>query len=124
MTDLIARLEVAEGPSRKLDWDIASEFGFKQGRTTIPLRVWRGGMPSDLPRYTESIDAALSLLPKGHMWTVGFQNVGDTKHYVGPVSYCWRPRNTKHLHSTRAFTPALALLIAILKARQGIDRKG
>lgn len=102
MTDLITRLESADGPSRELDAEIAVVCGIDIGRSK--------GDPNDhrLPAYTASIDAALTLVPEGRhteieIWTDGrgraeFNGVGTTCGAWGR-------------------TPALALAAAALKAR-------
>ncbi|MFC3072401.1 hypothetical protein [Shinella pollutisoli] len=58
LSSLIARLEAAEGPSRKMDTEIAMALGI------IPDREWWSidYLKSDvIGRYTISIDAAVSL---------------------------------------------------------------
>ena len=61
--NLIERLEQAERPSRHLDWDIAVAFGLKN-KADRP-GMWNGvdqmAFVKGLPRFTASIDAALTL---------------------------------------------------------------
>lgn len=104
MDDLIARLEKATAPSRRLDAEI--------------IAVIKGGAPEDyeatswaLPRLTESLDAALTLVPEGcdaavHVYPDGCGNA-HVYRMDDPPSEMAEGRN-----------PALALCIAALKARQ------
>lgn len=124
MQDLIERLEKLMGPDRDMDSAIAGAVGiipagfehiYKRvpggGRWTAqePYRTW------DAPEYTASIDAALTLAPKG------FQSYVDTGvgAFQGDAHACvW----TDHPHrisggARQAFSPAIALCIAALKAR-------
>lgn len=110
MKDLIERLEKAMGPDRELDGAI---FCACVPRMAECWPHWskqeRLNMP---PRYTSSIDAALTLVPTidGERldWLVGF----DDDVAIADVS---RP------HDERKFQPgsmpAIALCIAALKAR-------
>src|SRR5688500_13218956 len=70
LIELRDRLQKATGPKRRLDADIASAGGWKavqkQGRHT----GWHGRRPrsshtAEIPRYTASLDAAVTLVPGG-----------------------------------------------------------
>lgn len=97
MNDLITRLESADGPDRELDAMI-------QHRITSGVGC---GAAQDAPRYTASIDAALTLVPDGWDWEL-------------------YPREAALIHPdlpgadvfADAATPALALCIAALRAHQ------
>ena len=92
MTDLdglIAKLEAATEGSLELDCDIEE----------IVFSVTRGNPP----RYTTSIDAALTLVPSGERWEVGFCGAA-VESSGGPI---------RSVHAE----PAIALSIAALKAR-------
>lgn len=69
-----------------------------------------------LPRYTTSLDAAVSLVPEGWgvkaEWNMGYGTAVTVGH-VGPNKLYDRPD-----HWATAATPALALCIAALKARR------
>ncbi len=95
ITELIAALEAAEGPSRVLDYKIAKEVN-----------------PTRHLLYTSSIDAALTLVPRGRLWSIGC--------LVKAPGYVVVLDNDKRSH--RGATPALALCIACLSARQ--DQSG
>lgn len=70
LSSLIARVEQASGPDRKLDALIAKELGFTEqsgtnGATGRFVHNWtdpRGTFVADIPAYTASIDAAMSLV--------------------------------------------------------------
>ena len=77
LSDLIARLEKATGPDRQLDCEIAEALGhsivWKQANYTMeafPAILWRkphpyAGMKEPCPKWTSSIDAAMTLVPEG-----------------------------------------------------------
>ena len=74
MTDLIARIESADGPSRELDEAIERAVG----RYTAFQHYTLGDddTPDYVPtRYTASIDAALTLVPEG--WSVHLHTSED-----------------------------------------------
>lgn len=60
LSDLISRLERASGPDRELDGAIAEAIGL-----SVPHDP--AGWP---PRYTSSLDAAVTLVPDGCQWTI------------------------------------------------------
>ena len=114
MTDLIKQLEAATEGSRNLDAAIAE------------VAVWHPGRAEELQEaghafydtaksmcacYTTSIDAALTLVPEDFSWrlqqTLG--KPGGMAALVGPDDQV----GDYHIGAT----PALALCIAILKAR-------
>lgn len=92
MTDLAARCQTAEGPGRALDVGIAEFMGKvlmpwhaiaqddgcfmrRVGDTWLEITHSKvsGMWPTDryIPRYTASIDAALTLIPDGMWWLIG-----------------------------------------------------
>lgn len=136
--DLITRLESADGPSRELDAAIATLLGICLHPNTIYTGAqsdtgfscadcgadsW-GNRSKDghnrrlhdqVPTYTASIDAALTLVPEGwtyegrqgpsgfpHMWTLSTIKCGDVRYTTA---------------TGRARFAALALAAAALKAR-------
>lgn len=108
--DLIAKLETAEGPSRELDFAIAAAVGWPDAPYS----------KQHARRYTESTDAALTLVPEGWQWKVGFQKTLAEK--ATPIAMVYAPDKTgafdERLRAYVAATPALALCIAALKARE------
>ena len=102
MSELIERIEASSEGSRELDKKLCAIY---LGHP-VPL-----GCP--IPRYTTSIDAALTLVPAGFDWRVG--------HYAGHPN-AGAVVATPEIEATRcdAATPALALCAAALKAREWV----
>lgn len=98
MSDLIERLEKATGPDRQLDAAISEAL------TGIPEKIAFEHPNFVPPRYTASIDAALTLVP-GSMVSLRFQRTGQTWG-------CYL-----NGRDTNATAPAIALCIAALRAR-------
>jgi hypothetical protein len=99
MSDLINRLEAATGPDRKLEWAIWEHFNVELKNDFARAFV---------PRYTESLDAALTLMPEGYRWELGVHP------NLGFCAEVW----TDLVHRGFGSIPAIALLIAILRARE------
>lgn len=102
--ELIEALEKATGPCIMLEQEIS---------------IWRyaqEGLPAPpIPRpYTASLDAALSLVPEGWEWIVFGAGGADVWH-VGNDAVLHR------IDETYAATPAIALCIAALRAREASD---
>lgn len=99
-SELIAALEKATGPSRDLDEQIADAF-----------------LPSGwlAPRFTASIDAALTLVPDNAFWSLSVPKQPDMsgKRYWASL-HAGKP-------GARGATPAIALCIAALKAMEATD---
>jgi len=111
MNDLIERIEAASAPDREID-----------------LLIMRyaeniGGPAENALPYTESVDAALTLVPEGEFWKIGNDGEGaDPSDYAAAVTCTWWPNGRKaspHMRTLRATatTPALALSAAALKSR-------
>ena len=116
MEKLIERLEAATGPDRELDAAILVQT--RVGWSDRQYWNWRGCLPKgdeantelDYARdraknFTSSIDAALTLVPKGDDWKVGFNG----------HAHAWAKTGIAGMAT--ATTPALALCIAALRAR-------
>jgi hypothetical protein len=108
LLSLISRLEAAKEGSRELD----QEIWFNH--------VWEGqGDERDVPAYTSSVDAALSLVPEG--WS--FYRLDQYSNGPDPI-WGWGAQLRCHANpevglaigETRASMP-LALCIASLRAR-------
>ena len=110
MKELIERIEGAEGPSRELDAEIA----LTQGWSELPGDNWCGPEGQiAVPRYTASLDAAMSLVPEGMQWRV------DSHHNIaGVFEYPTDPETGPYCveHEGEGLTPALALCAAALRA--------
>ena len=96
MTDLATRIEQAEGPSRELDAEIATIFGWTPAHDLV------------CPAYTASLDAAMTLVPDGTNVHAVILDKGLTRIELNGT--------TKYL-KVDAATPALALCAAALRAR-------
>lgn len=120
MTDyaaLIERLELAEGPDRKLDRAIAIKFGWRDMGAAWAMPGETHGSVLTFPAYTgPGIDAALAQVPgyarflkieqRTESWFAGFE-VDRSPFYFGGI----------------AKTASNALLIAIFRARQHMETK-
>jgi hypothetical protein len=98
--NLVERLKTADVPDRSLDWEIHLRNG-----------LYGVGAYGDHPHYTESLDAAISLIPEGYVW--------DVNHW-GMVQLYWRedlPGAARaFLVSDRERRPAIAVCIAAMRA--------
>ena len=106
MKDLIERLEKATGPGRSLNLAIAEAV---KGPPPEGFKVW-----PICENYTASLDAALTLVPESR-WLVG-----AGAPYTSPwANVRCGEDDTIHVY---AATPAIALCIAALKARDFAER--
>jgi hypothetical protein len=112
--NIIAKLEAATGPNRNLDALIADAIG-------LPVPNDPAGWPL---RYSESIDAALTLVPEGWAWSVREGGCYATGKKLLPRAELAEPIETEFgpgvgvRAQNNAATPAIALCIAALKVRQ------
>jgi hypothetical protein len=108
MTDsLLSRLRSLTAPSREIDAEIALANGWQ---ATFAHTVWMSPdkqLDHEPPRYTESLDAALTLKPADCRW-----KVGDWYNAYADITLA----NGVKLRAD-ASNPAIALLIAIMKAK-------
>ena len=106
---LVERVEQAAGPDRDIDFAVAAAVGWPDSPHSH----------QHARRYTEHLDAAVSLVPEGHGWHI--QNNPS-------VGACWAAvSSTRHAlpwgcGMRRAATPALALCAAALRARMESER--
>lgn len=130
---LIERLEKASGPDRDLDGAIAVAVGPWTERHGLP-GPWVSKGPNhainEAPHFTASLDAALTLVPEG--WIVVSMKNGDLdrKYYDIRASTKWSVIIARNGHKLEApsevltfpsathESPAIALCIAALKARE------
>lgn len=111
LSALIARLEAAEVGSHELDKAVAIACGSS-------IQVWAetasdGTFLGSVRAYTTSLDAALALAERVlEGWQVGMWTT--KQNAVGSVL-----RDDGGAFDATAATPALALCIAILRAKQG-----
>lgn len=116
MTDLIERLEAATGPCRELDRAIAEALGWSG---ICSPNVTFGNRPDGsrwiVPRFTASIDDALTLVPEGWGYTLCDPRDGKGR----PWAKLFPPNRLAEVQPTFASTTRLALCSAALKARGG-----
>lgn len=124
LIELAERCEKATGPDRELDqelfdllWPLRSLNGltWREGGT-------RGILTSDAltPRYTSSLDAAMSLVPEG--WLIEKQGEYPFPDDESRPFFCRvRPRHVgkadQAIHVMDVATPALALTAAAIRSR-------
>ncbi len=129
MNTLIAELEAATEGSMELDvavcpyrtkWhDNCEDWMFEEPDLS--------GAWNAIPAYTTSLDAALTLVPEGWEWLV---RGGDDENFANvtrggvPVMMEGRQINPDwQRNPVYAHSPALALCIAALRARQAMEKK-
>lgn len=74
LKDLIARLEAADGPDREIDAAISYSLLADPSKCMFPdQKRWVAAAVEqrwNVPRFTASLDAALTLMPKGALWSI------------------------------------------------------
>ncbi|HXT81417.1 MAG TPA: hypothetical protein VN702_17775 [Acetobacteraceae bacterium] len=115
LTEIIARLEAATGADRRLDAEIARAIGcqVRQWNSATNWQWIAGTEWERLPFFTASVDAALTLIPPAHDWSLHCDN-GEAVAGCMPAS-----EEGCDWSNCSGPTPAiaLALCIAALKAR-------
>lgn len=140
MTDLLKRLEEAEAGSRELSDAVLLACGwtFYQGGVQMAITgaggglvdVWTPPNPTgesprlysgDRPSPTQSLDDALGLVPEG--WIVGNLGQKDSMgwHCELKKGYQTSYSGVEIGHNIKS--PALALCIAVLKAREAEEER-
>ncbi len=126
LDEIIEKLEKATGPDRLLDYAI------EHPREEQPVQAFSRYFPAYclsyvefadgfrkkieyIPRYTASIDAALTLVPDGCLFVLD-QNMPSLREGL-TYANIRRPGTELTLSYSMANTPALALCIAALRAR-------
>lgn len=120
LSDLIARVDAATGANRELDRAIATwQFPHLAECERWPHGGWHSpawGLIAPPEHYTASIDAALALVERVLPgWFVGLQQnrwVGDERRWTAYITL------DADEHEATTYTPALALLAALLRALQ------
>ncbi|MCJ2007204.1 hypothetical protein [Methylobacterium sp. J-092] len=119
MRELLARVEVAEGPDRDLDREIHMVLGFAMGKVlhggTDTMPLWNA--------YTGSIDAAVALVERtlpGAVWHV-MTDYGDlNRAKIGPMgrpnASVYRVEDRTDFSFGDGDTPPLAICAALLTA--------
>lgn len=107
LLELADRCEAATGPDRELDAEIHDAV------FPITLELPR------YPRYTVSLDAAITLVPERWHWSVYDTNgVDKAAAQLEPPEYSFCPINGE------AKTPALSFCAAALRARAILEGEG
>lgn len=121
---MLNRVLEGEGPDRELDAEIARLLlppdadAVTRSRHGWSYRVfgpdgWDDEWLENKP-YTESLDAALTLVPKGWGWGAAM------RHWLTPVGAAgsvWQAGQPRATFTADAATPPRALIAACLKAR-------
>ncbi len=121
MKDLIARLENATGPDRKIDGDIAVLLGrhpltYRRGKPDWQQHCWFGHGPTwECAEYTNSIDAALTLVPEHYSYEL-VQSAVVPPRLARAQLWDWR-RSTTAWKSEGNRPLAICICIAALRAR-------
>ena len=140
---LIERLENATGPDRELDCYIFAAINpqwsdedvknillkpylvckYGEDKCCTPQHQIEDGLNADhlanVPHYTSSIDAALTLVPEGCVWALNFASMasimrpGKSGVLDGEIIGQW-PRDNSE--ADKPVSPAIALCIANLRA--------
>lgn len=128
LAELIAKVEKASGPSREIDarlWCSMSGYDWRGGDSFNPSTVFwldqgrRGNAPvRNIAQYTASLDAVVALVEKELPgWACGFDGGPKTKiAFVDPRDFADRFLGARF--TAEGPTPALALLLALLRAKQ------
>ena len=130
MTELIAKLEAVPSGSKELDADVADAVGvMSRSRRTASGkskgREWfvdaHGSVQTwaqDPPGFTQSLDAALTLVPEEYWWgiqhSLGGQGTGKEIYHA--TVHTW-VSDTSYKFWGISMVPAIAFTIAALKAR-------
>lgn len=115
MQHLIDKLNAAAGPDQALDLEIARAVG------AVTLHKVEADEPAveSAPRYTGSLDAAVTLIPEGYFWLAGHGR--DSPHEPLGGAQVIDPESDEDIGEGEASTVPLAICIAALSARQLLD---
>lgn len=132
---IVERLAKASGPDRELDAELfnLSAYALQWDRGAIQLekrqdrfddgwytvRADKGSdddYPEKLPRYTKSIDAALTLVPEGYTVETHFSVPQDSENTVMLWKHHALPKDGLDVRG-KGKSPAIALCVAALRAR-------
>jgi hypothetical protein len=133
---LADRVEAASGPDRELDALIAIQVawrweGWAEGDIAVEESARKFGVEyvvdrvanshksiwKLLPRYTASLDAAMTLVPEGWDWALYTGADGRCEAGCAPADTDPEGCRTADSDQSLAATPALALTAAALRAR-------
>lgn len=110
---LIERVETTAGPDRDIDFAVAAAVGWPDSPHSH----------QHARRYTEHLDAAVSLVPEGKFWMVGYGRMRRNEPLGGATIYYGKGLAIgTMIAEAEAATPALALCAAALRARMESER--
>lgn len=118
LDDLIAKLEAATGPSRELDSAIAAALGVdgwtaEEWDAVIADPEIENPEIGSAPRFTRSIDAALTLVPEGSRWSI-IKQMDDRFLSVVPDRLGWQAMGV-------AWSAPRAICAASLRVRRSAE---
>ena len=114
LTKLAERVEALTGPDREVDAEIEALFTDERG--CRPIRFFRAQVATGQRRplrFTESLDAAMTLIPE-----TGFAEINIFNGHAdcGASVTVWSIYGEEFCEHIEAATPALALAAACLRA--------
>lgn len=116
--DLIGRLKAATGPDPDLDaeiWMTLNPDWRSFARTKVGGWFTKDGATRPASAYTDSIDAALTIVPMSLYWLIGCGKVTPGEPLYG--AQVLRHDGSVVAEAESDATPAIAICIAALKAR-------
>lgn len=130
MNDLIERLEKATGPDRELDaeiWMTLNPSWRDYPRTEAGGWITPLAMSAPASPYTDSIDAALTLMPKGWLVEIhrGFDDIGEFWSKIilidsFSIGRSCNPEDRREIVAAGPGEPPRFICIVALKAQQAI----
>jgi hypothetical protein len=126
LLELAERCEQAGEGSRDLSDRIAEGAGYREDNERSPHRWWFNPQGREFigypPDYSRSLDAAMTLVPEGHVMFVANTGVEDrSKPDFGRCSAIVGPPETTGTGYSTGATPALALCAAAIRARSTLS---
>lgn len=125
MTDLLKRLQSATGADRKLDWEILSHVGWTDDRQFVGYgHGWvlffknsKGEHRTEAPEVSASLDAAIALVEEvlEHKSPSIQLQIGKLLSFATIAAFT-EANWAKSDHNGKHKSPAIALLIALLRA--------
>jgi hypothetical protein len=113
---LLARVLAGTGPDRELDGDFAEalQVGGNPWKHEGDGWISVHGFGCQVAMFTQSLDAALTLVPEGWSWHAALRTYLTPFRATGSV---WQEGRQYALFNADAATPARALIAACIKAR-------
>jgi hypothetical protein len=135
LLELAERVEALTRPCRRIDAAIARIFLLPccEEPDCLPdvmahniARVEAGGDDEEIPAYTASLDAAMTLVPVLAFWRLGHDGEGADPGLFKAHILSWTDGTTRSQRNSIAIaaTPALALTAAALRARAAQKEPG